>query len=196
MQFTVTFLLVSFLTCALGCSKRNVSQQTPQSTQTMNKPFLESYGGQSIQELIALKDSYRIDSLVLVLDQALQRKANVDLSLPERVVLAVEAMEREVNNGGYQQFFDNSPEQAEFLSRALELIGCPKVTIITMDALAVLNLPNPFDVAAVKRATAALSEDAEKKLEECNARYFANDESIDQRLFAYIEQRQEEIRIP
>ncbi|MBX3437178.1 MAG: DUF4375 domain-containing protein, partial [Planctomycetaceae bacterium] len=92
----------------------------------MNKPFLDCYSGQTIQELIALKDSHRIDSLVLAVEQALRNKPDAELSEPERVVLAVEAMEREVNNGGYQQFFGNpSREYAGFLVRALGLIRCP-----------------------------------------------------------------------
>ena len=63
----------------------------------MSKPFLESYGGQTIQQLIAMKDSHRIDSLVLAVEQALGSKPESELSEQERVVLAVEAMEREVN---------------------------------------------------------------------------------------------------
>ena len=37
---------------------------------------------------------------MLAIEQA-QQKAPTDLAPPERVVLAVEALEREVNNGGY-----------------------------------------------------------------------------------------------
>ena len=62
----------------------------------MSKPFLENYGGQTIQQLIAMKDSHRIDSLVLAVEQALGSKPEGELSEPERVVLAVEAMEREL----------------------------------------------------------------------------------------------------
>jgi len=77
----------------------------------MSKTFLEGYGGQAIAQLIAMKDSHRVDSLVLAVEQALGGKRAEDLSEPERVVLAVEAMEREVNNGGYEQFFFNSSRE-------------------------------------------------------------------------------------
>jgi len=163
----------------------------------MRKPFLESYGGQTIQQLIAMKDSHRVDSLVLAVEQALGSKPEIELSEPERVVLAVEAMEREVNNGGYEQCFGNSSREfTGFLVRALELIGCPKVAAISADAIAVLELPEQFDADTVERVASELSDESREKLGECDSRYYANDESIEQRLFAYIEEHQHEIRIP
>lgn len=163
----------------------------------MSKPFLESYGGQTIQQLIAMKDSHRIDSLVLAVEQALGSKPETELSEPERVVLAVEAMEREVNNGGYEQFFGNSSREfTGFLVRALQLIGCPKVAAISADAIAVLGLPEQFDADTVERVASELSDESRERLGKCDSRYYANDESIEQRLFAYIEERQHEIQIP
>jgi len=52
-----------------------------------------------------MEDGYRVDSLVLAMESALDAKDRRTLSPEERVVLAVEALEREVNNGGYDQFF-------------------------------------------------------------------------------------------
>lgn len=64
--------------------------------------------GQTVEQLLSLEGKSRIDSLVLAFEQAISQKAertgNEGLSYPERVVLAVEALEREVNNGGYAQF--------------------------------------------------------------------------------------------
>ena len=163
----------------------------------MTKPFLDRYSGQTLQQLIAMKSSHRIDSLVLAVEQALLHKPDTALTEPERVVIAVEAMEREVNNGGYGQFFLNSPrESTEFLVRALELIGCPKVAAISSDAIAILKLPTGFDSNTVERVASELSDEALGKLGECDSRYYANDESIDERLFAYVERHQDEIRIP
>ena len=51
----------------------------------MSKPFLESYGGQTIQQLIAMKHSHRVDSLVLAVEQALGGKPEAELSEPKRV---------------------------------------------------------------------------------------------------------------
>ena len=72
----------------------------------MSDDFLPSWAGQSTDELIALAGKYRIDSLVLAFEQAIHGKA--DVSPKERWILAVEGLEREVNNGGYAQFFLNS----------------------------------------------------------------------------------------
>ena len=77
--------------------------------------WLDGYSGQTIEELLALADEYRVDSLLAALEEGLNQKAEEvgeqDLSDEERIVLAVEAFEREVNNGGYGQFFSNSSGQ-------------------------------------------------------------------------------------
>ena len=161
------------------------------------QPFFESYDGQATQQLIAMRGSYRIDSLVLAFEQAVGRKPSDRLTEPERVVLAVEAMEREVNNGGYEQFFGNSSREfTGFIVRALELIGCPKCAAITADAIAVLELPAGYDDITIEQTVVDLPDDRRTKLGGCDSRYYANDEPIADALFTYIEQHQHEIQIP
>src|SRR5215470_8182521 len=92
-------------------------------------PFLSSYSGQSPEELLSLESAYRIDSLVLAFEEAVGQKARrqgpQSLSNQELIVLAVEALEREVNNGGYEQFFINSSKEfAPIMVEALGRIGC------------------------------------------------------------------------
>src|SRR5687767_752879 len=72
--------------------------------------FLKGYTGQSTEQLIALAPHYRVDSIVLAFEQAIDLKAakGRKLSQVENDIVAIEAMEREVNNGGYHQFFINS----------------------------------------------------------------------------------------
>ena len=78
--------------------------------------WLEKYSGQTTDELIALEGKFRTDSLVTAFHQAVEQKWARDggeaLSEEEIVVLAIEALECEVNNGGYDQFFINSSEYA------------------------------------------------------------------------------------
>jgi hypothetical protein len=137
--------------------------------------FLDSYGGQSTEELLALAGKYRIDSLVLAFEQAIQQKAAP--SKEESYVLAVEGLEREVNNGGYRQFFDNSSNQyAGIIVEALQAIGCPKTAAMTADAIA--------------------GHGDEKKLAACDDRYYANDEPIADRLFAWIGNNRARIQVP
>ena len=66
----------------------------------MADAFLEGYEGQSTEELLGLEGEYRLDSLVLAFEQAIQGKAPDSISTEESYVLAVEGLEREVNNGG------------------------------------------------------------------------------------------------
>jgi len=95
---------------------------------------LDGYAGQTLEQILALEGEYRVDSLVLVFEQALDQKAAragvQSLTKEERVLLAVEALEREVNNGGYGQF---SPTPQENLCRSLwnhcdglAVLGAPK----------------------------------------------------------------------
>jgi Domain of unknown function (DUF4375) len=163
----------------------------------MGKIFLEPYGGETIDELLAMKVSHRIDSLVLAIDQALDMKRREDLSHAERVVLAVEALEREVNNGGYHQFFLNSSREfTPFIVQALELIGCPKCAAITASAIAVLDLPDQVDVDAVHEAASQLSDENSGRLGEADSQYYENDENIEQNLLAYMERHPKEIELP
>ena len=159
--------------------------------------FLESYNGQALDELIALESDYRIDSLVLAVEQALMEKSRARLAAAELVVLAVEGMEREVNNGGYRQFFGNSSREfTSFLVQALELIGCQKVAAISADAIDALAVPPDYDDGMVEEASFALSADQSTKLEDCDNRYYTCDEPIADRLFEYIKRNRDSIRIP
>jgi hypothetical protein len=82
----------------LGCYPQIQHANTLQearNTLPTDLPFLDSYAGQSTNELIDLEGSYRVDSIVLAFEEALQRKEI--LTQQEKVVLSVEALEREAN---------------------------------------------------------------------------------------------------
>ena len=52
-------------------------------------------------------------------------------SLPQKVFSTVWAVESEVNNGGFSQYFLNSSaETAPFVAEALDTIGAPKIAQI------------------------------------------------------------------
>lgn len=69
------------------------------------------YSGETTDELLGYPAQGQRDSLVRAFEEALQRKESRNgeraLSTEERTVLAVRALDREVNNGGYHQFFSN-----------------------------------------------------------------------------------------
>jgi len=165
-------------------------------SQTNGKKFLASYTGQSTDQLIALASDHRIDSLVLAFEQAIDQKKEKrqKLSQPEIDILAVEAMEREVNNGGYHQFFVNSSkEYAAVLPASLERIGCPVAAAIATDAVAYLKISGAVTEAKIAAALAQLGDKAIADLGRLDARYFQNKEPIADRLFSYIQGKRAEV---
>lgn len=132
---------------------------------------------------------------MLAFEQAIQVKPADSLSQEESYVLAVEALEREVNNGGYAQFFYNSSvEFVPIIEAALRAIDCPKTADMTRDAIAALGADKLSPDAA---AAAAMADNLEisAALEECTVRYFANDEPIADKLFLWIKANRSIIHI-
>src|SRR5215208_5386637 len=139
----------------------------------MAKDFLKSYGGQTTDELLALADRYRVDSLVLAFEQAIEGKAQP--SRDELCVLAVEAIEREVNNGGYWQFFVNSSNRyASIAEEALRKIGCLKTADITRDAVLAIAPTGDLDPGALAAVAESADDKLRAQLQSCDDRYFAN----------------------
>src|ERR1700722_14768800 len=62
--------------------------------QMSDLPFLQNFSGQTVEQLLSLEGEYRIDSLVLVFEDALGKKAFREgdhaLNADEVVILAVE----------------------------------------------------------------------------------------------------------
>ena len=163
--------------------------------------WLDGYSGQSIDDLIALAATHRVDSIVLAIEQGLQQRAE-DVGLTgfneeELTVLAVEALEREVNNGGYDQFFFNTPEFAPLVVEALQRIGCQKTADISAKAISLLGLRPPFTGKQVKKA---IDSDPSEELmdtlsDECDDAYYDSGESIEDRLFEYVQAHRTAIRL-
>jgi len=150
--------------------------------------WLDGYSGETTDELLALEGQCRTDSIVLAFEEAIQEKlarAGEDaLTEEERIVLAVEALEREVNNGGYRQFFVNSSRHfAPLIVPALGRIGCARTAAITGRAIEALHLPS-LTVEAIEAATAAGQ--GRETLEECDSAYYAAGEDLAGRLLAFI----------
>jgi hypothetical protein len=165
-----------------------------------SEDWLSGWSGETTEELLALAGRYRTDSIVLAFEQALGKKqlSGELLSLEERYVCAIEALEREVNNGGYDQFFFNSNEYVDVIEAALESIGCPHTARITRDAIAHLEIEGDLTPENVSRAVEACEDEEERasRLSACDQRYFEGvEEPISDRLFSWIERNRERIRI-
>jgi hypothetical protein len=162
--------------------------------------WLDYYSGQTTDELIALEGEYRTDSLIIAFEQALDQKAarfgENSLTEEERVILAVEALEREVNNGGYNQLFVNSSKEfASFFVSALNRIGCEVTARLTQQAIDILGIQGPITVEAIDRVMDFENEYRRQKLYECDNQYFEASEDIAGALIEFIKSNRDKITL-
>lgn len=158
-------------------------------------PWLENWDHRTTDELIAFEGVYRIDSIVCAFEQALGGKANHTEA--ERVVLAVEAVEREVNNGGFSQLFCNSScEYANSAAAALRAIGAPLTADLYERALQEVGGGKSASVEELQLRALGACGELDSKLSAIDAEYYAGlDEPIAEKLFDYIKRRRSDIRL-
>jgi len=147
------------------------------------------YAGETTAELLALARTHRVDSLLAALEEGLQQKDGY--SSEERVVVAVEALQREVNNGGFHQFFTNSSyEFAPVIVEALERIGADDAAELAREAVAALRLPAGAPAEDYQAAAEAASVNDDQQvmqiLDDCDQRYNGV-AGLDDKLFAFVE---------
>ena len=104
------------------------------------------------------------------------------------------ALESEVNNGGFSQYFlNNSCETAQFVSEALEIIGAPKTANICRRAIGAAfpaGLPeNPEDISS---AAADFSDEVTDTLQPLDNEFFEYPHNLTDLLFAYVSRHPEE----
>ena len=160
--------------------------------------FFDSYSGQTTDELINLEKAYRTDSIVLAFEQALDQKyfkvGKAGLSAEEIVVLAIEGLEREVNNGGYEQYFINSSkEYAHDIIGALNSIGSKTGAEITQQALNILDIKGEITEAEIDRIMEQENDEREDGLSECDTRYYQEVGDLSDELFTFICANKEKI---
>src|SRR6266436_4791635 len=139
--------------------------------------WLDRYSGESTDALIALENEYRLDSIVLAFEEALDQKparSGIDsLTAEEQVILAVEALEREVNNGGYSQFFFNSSNKyAPIIVDALQRIGCPEAARLTKRAIHIVGVDPTTRSHSYQNAIAELTPEQDEALGRCDTEYY------------------------
>jgi hypothetical protein len=165
-------------------------------------PWLDGYGGQTTPALIGLGETHRIDSVVLAFEEAISAKAERlgagELTTAELVVLAVEAVEREVNNGGFDQLFRNwSKEDAPNYVSALVAIGRPDVAELARQAIEALRLGKlPMTTESIDRVMDKDSDARDARFEELDDRYMEIAGDLAPPLFAFIKANSAEITIP
>jgi hypothetical protein len=165
-----------------------------------NDSFLNNYDGQTVEELIQLQQTHRVDSLVLAFESALEarRDAGEKLNEIEHTILAVEALEREVNNGGFSQFFYNSSvEYTPIIVTALKNIGCFKIADLTQKAIDILGVDS-LDPDTIEHRMDPGDEALLDALGELDEIYFDSDEineAPEYALFEYIKTHRKNIKL-
>ncbi|MCO6437644.1 MAG: DUF4375 domain-containing protein [Phycisphaerae bacterium] len=158
--------------------------------------FLDGYNGETTDELIALADRHRIDSIIVAFDQAIgQKMCNGPASREEEIVYAIERLESAVNGGGFDSFFRYENEVAPTIVGALNEIGCPRTAEVTQRAIRALGIEGPLDSAKIADRFEELDDDVSEQLEEFDRDYFELQEPIADRLFDWIKRNREKIQI-
>ncbi|ACG73323.1 hypothetical protein AnaeK_2095 [Anaeromyxobacter sp. K] len=136
----------------------------------------------AIQKPRSLDDIFKLrgEDFVAALEERTSLRADRvgfdELSPSEAALLDVWALEAEVNNGGFDQYFLNaSGDRARGALAGLELIGAEKAAAITRRALAVFG----------PRGPAPSQEARQKQMDSWNPEVEATLEALDQEFYAY-----------
>ena len=118
----------------------------------------------------------------------------VTQSAPQQVFSSVWAVEAEVNNGGFSQYFLNdSCETAVFVAKALDTIGAPRTAEICRRAVAIAFPAGlPQAPKAISTAAADFPGDVLEQLGVMDNEFLAYPHNLTDLLFAYVSKHPEE----
>ena len=158
--------------------------------------WFENADGLTIADIVKLESQYRTDSLIFAIEERIMNKIDEDLNPTDEevVVLAVEAMEREVNNGGFAQFFSNdSWSYIPCLVECLEEIGAVKTKETADQAISTLGMSpmtesTDADEYYEKLQERLETEDVAEQLEQLDSVYYGTGEDIAGLLFTFVKQ--------
>jgi hypothetical protein len=115
-------------------------------------------------------------------------------SKPQKVFSTIWALESEVNNGGFSQYFLNSSsETAGFAAEALETIGAPKTAAICREAIHVA-FPSGLPDSPEEISTAAgdFSDGIEDKLSDLDTEFYRYPHNLTDLLFGFVSSHPDE----
>jgi hypothetical protein len=117
-----------------------------------------------------------------------ERKGLAAFTQAERFVYAVEAMVREVNNGGWHQFFHNSSGALAFdLVPALEAIGSKENLSIARRALQIFGKPASLGEDERSKHLAKVTKDGENQpWEKLEDEFYENPEDLEAMMLEFI----------
>ena len=107
---------------------------------------------------------------------------------PQKVFSAIWALESQVNNGGFLQYFVSSDfDTANFAPTALRSIGAQACASIVERALLKLSpAPLPDSRETCERLVKSLSSTARKQFEKLDSDFMAYPDNLTDLLFAYV----------
>ena len=157
------------------------------------------YSGETTDELLSYPATGQHDSIVRAFEEGLQQKAarsgERSLSQQERIVLAVRALDREVNNGGYHQFFCNTSRKfAPYIVRSLERIGSRRAAKITQRAIDALRV-SPLTVTSIEAVMRKTNEERDQELDRCDQLFYKTPQGISKGLYAFIKANKGRMRL-
>lgn len=143
-----------------------------------------------IEEILKIEDPTQA---IIELDTRLNEKSDYgnkisELTEGEKVVLFIENLEREINNGGFNQFFFNSSgDFAQETLNSLKLIGANKTAEIVSKAYAEWpngNIPKDRDVRQNTLKTIEIK--ANETWENCDNDFYNYEDDITSLLLDYV----------
>jgi hypothetical protein len=161
--------------------------------------WLNGYSGQTTDDLIALEGAFRTDSIVVAFVQAIDQKAarlgDAQLSTPERVVLAVEAVEDRVNSGGFDSLLRYESAIVPDIVSSLVAIGCDAVADLTRSAIDAIGIHGPITANAVESAMDEEDDARDDRLDALDRRYYEIAGDLADPLLAFIKANSDEITL-
>lgn len=152
-----------------------------------------------VAEILQIEDDTKF--AIAMSDLVVSREAAVgyqQLTSPERVVLCLDALEREVNNGGFAQFFENSAgDHALETIEALRTLGAPRVAGLVAEAVAVFPDGGPAtDRERRQRQVEQLDDRARAKLDQLDGAFQDYPERLTVLERQYVRDHQEQFNMP
>jgi uncharacterized protein DUF4375 len=123
-----------------------------------------------------------------------ERKGLASFTRGERFVYAIEGMVREVNNGGWNQFFFNSPGALAFdLVPALEAVGSKKNLSIARRALEIFGKPaSPSEHDRSKQLAKVTRDGEDNPWDALEGEFYENPEDLEAMIIEFIARNQAE----
>lgn len=158
--------------------------------------------GKTIDDILRHESSKPNHTLVGAIGFRIEQKAHArghdSLSESEHKFVAVFALEGEVNNGGFEQFFFNSSgNEAELALDGLRELGASKVAALLLRAMAVFpDGKPPTDILVRRRMMEKIESHAKPVWEQCDREFFRLNTALSDPLLAFAKRRRAEFQFP